>query len=310
MIQEQDYKGWKSAVLSSNEIELIAPLDIGPRIMSLRFREGDNFLFQIEEELGGRNEPDHRFRGGHRLWHSPEHPERTYQLDNSPVSCEFNGAGTGFSITGDVEEKTGMRKRIEVTLLGGRSVRVAHRLSNEGLWPVECAAWPVTMLRRGGLGVIPFPPKGEHPRDLLPTWSLVPWTYTDLSAPCWKFHRDFLAVDSAKVTAPHKLGLTRYPGWSAYWLNGATFVKATPVHPGAKYPDLGSCMETFCNDAFIELESLGPLTRMERCDAVEHQEIWGLLPDLPRPDSEEAYRDAFLPAVGRWLESVSVKPVV
>jgi hypothetical protein len=31
------------------------------------------------------------------------------------------------------------------------------------------------------------------------------------------------------ASAPHKLGLTNYPGWSAYFFGGSTFVKHVKV---------------------------------------------------------------------------------
>ena len=49
----------------------------------------------------------------------------------------------------------------------------------------------------------------------------------------------------AKAKAPQKLGITNYPGWSAYWLEGVTFVKFAAVIPGATYSDLGCAFETF-----------------------------------------------------------------
>ncbi len=308
MIKERNYNGWNAAVLSNGNLEVIAPLDVGPRLLSLRHGESENLFYEFPEERGGKGETHFCLRGGHRLWHSPEHPERTYQPDNDPVEFETVGGGNGFRLTGRTEERTGLRKSIEVTLLGDRSLRVSHRLTHVGLWAVECAVWPLTMLRRGGTAALPFPRKGEHPRDLLPDYGVVPWAYTDLSAACWRFHRDFLEIDTREATAPQKLGLTRYPGWSAYWIEGRTFVKCAPVWAGATYPDHGCCVEVFCNEAMIELETLSPLSRLEPEASVEHEELWGLLPDLPRPDSQEVCRERFLPAVREWLEEVGARP--
>ncbi len=55
-----------------------------------------------------------------------------------------------------------------------------------------------------------------------------------------------------KATQAQKLGLTNYPGWSAYWLAGTVFVKYARVVPGASYPDLGSWYEGITNGAMIE----------------------------------------------------------
>lgn len=198
-----------------------------------------------------------------------------------------------------------MQKALGVEVLSGDTMAVKHTLTNRGMWPTPCAAWPLTMLKRGGVGVVPFFPKGEHPRDLLPNMAMVPWTYTDLSAPCWKFRSHFLAIDTALAQTPQKLGFTNYPGWSAYWLNGDTFVKyAVPPKAGEVYPDLGCCFETFCNDSLIELETLSPLVQLEPGESIHHYEYWTLIPGLPSPLEEKDYQEGLAPAVSSWLASL------
>jgi len=158
------------------------------------------------------------------------------------------------------------------------------------------------MLRGGGYGVLPLPPKGSHEGgDLVPDYALVPWTYTDLSLPLWDLHRDFIGIDVRKAKAPQKLGLTHYPGWSACWLDGVTFVKFARVAAGAAYPDLGSAFETFTNGSMLEFETLGPLVKLAPGRRVTHVEYWTLLTGLPRPDSDRSYLRSLAPAVRAWL---------
>lgn len=305
MITRIDHHGWQAITLGTPKLELIAPLEIGPRIVSLRRPGGRNLLFEIEEQLGGRNESQFRFRGGHRLWHSPEHPVRTYQTDNAPVGFEELLKGKGFELTQMVETATGLQKVIRVELISPNSVRLTHTLINQGLWPVETSAWTLTMLRVGGLSVVPLPPKGQHPRDLLPEFSLVPWNYTDLSLPAWKIFPSFIRVDTRKVTTPQKIGLTDYPGWSAYWIDGDFFVKTSPVKRGANYPDRGCAFETYADPKLTELETLSPLVALAPGRRITHVETWGLLSGVPKPASEDVYRGDILPAVNRWLKSLA-----
>lgn len=302
MVNETELNGWQALSLSTTHFELTAPLEVGPRIMEMRRPGGDNLFYAFPGQQGGRDEAEHQLRGGHRLWHSPEHPVRTYQPDNAAV--EVTRRTSGFSLRGATEEKTGLRKSIALDLLSDEVVRVRHQLDNQGLWPVSCAAWPLTMLQRGGLGVVPLFPKGEHPRDLLPSYSLVPWTYTDFSAPCWQFRPSFIGIDTTVARTPQKLGITAYPGWSAYWMKGDTFVKYARPLVGKPYPDLGCCFETFCNDALIELETLGQLLDLEPGESTVHDEYWGLLPGLAKPVDEKTYQDSFLPAVQSWLTNL------
>ncbi|TVR45793.1 MAG: hypothetical protein EA425_17710, partial [Puniceicoccaceae bacterium] len=180
-------------------------------------------------------------------------------------------------------------------------IRIDHTLTNDGLWPVELASWALTVLRAGGLGVVPLLPKGEHPRDLLPAGAVVPWTYTDFSLPVWGWRPGFITIDTTKATEPQKLGLTAYPGWSAYWLDGVVFVKASFPQAAKKYPDFGCCFETFSNPDILELESLGPLTLLEPGASSGHTEYWTIFEGVEKPEDQLRYEGALLPLVNHWL---------
>jgi hypothetical protein len=150
--------------------------------------------------------------------------------------------------------------------------------------------------------VVPLPPKGSHAGgDLLPTYTLIPWSYTDLALPLWDFHRDFLGIDAGRAREAQKLGLSAYPGWAACWLGGDVFVKYAPVVPGAAYPDAGSAFETFTNGAFLEFETLGPLASIPPGGSARHVEHWTVLTGQPKPSTDAAFRGKLVPAVAAWL---------
>jgi hypothetical protein len=304
MLSRIDYHGWNAVRLATAKLELVAPLDVGPRLISLRRPGGPNLFAEFKAELGGRGEPESRLRGGHRLWHAPEDVARTYQPDNDPPAFKELASRTGFELTQGVEAATRMQKTVRVESLAPQTLRITHTLANRGLWPVETAAWALTMLRVGGFSIVPLPPKGTHAENLLPGFSMVHWAYTDFSAPAWRFFPSFCSIDTRKVTAPQKLGLTTYPGWSAYWIAGDLFVKTVKVVAGAKYPDNGCAFETFANPTFTELETLSPLQVLAPGRRIVHVETWGLLADVPKPANEQVYRAEILPAVQRWLKSV------
>ena len=44
------------------------------------------------------------------------------------------------------------------------------------------------------------------------------------------------------------------------------------------YPDFGCSFETFTNNDFLEIETLGPLTKVLPGQTVEQVEHWGLYP--------------------------------
>lgn len=300
-LSKTEYRGGEALVLSTRMLELIVTTAVGPRIVSLRSLAGEagNLFLQLPPD-----EPRYHgyyLRGGHRLWHSPEHIVRTYQPDDEPLTVKM--LPKGVALTQPTEAKTNLKKSIRLDVLGERTVKVTHTLTNHGLWAIETAAWALTMLRAGGYAVLPLPPKGSHEAgDLLPNYALVPWTYTDLSLPVWETNRDFLGINVPKAKQAQKLGITNYPGWSAYWLDGTTFVKYAAVVPGARYPDLGCCFETFTNGKMIELETLGPVTKLEPEETATHVEFWGIFDDVPKPSDAEGFGQGLQPVVREWLK--------
>ncbi len=275
---------------------------VGPRVVSLRPTAGKARNLLLEFPADEKRYHGYFLRGGHRLWHSPEHIVRTYQPDDLPLAVKL--LAKGVALTQPVEEKTGLQKAMKLELVGERTVKLTHTLTNRGLWATECAAWALTMLRAGGYGVLPLLPKGNHADgDLLPNYTLVPWSYTDLALPVWEFHRDFLGINVPKAKQAQKLGITNYPGWSAYWLEGVTFVKYAPVISGAKYSDLGCAFETFTNGDMIEFETLGPLVNLEPGKSTTHIEHWGVFEGLPKPSTDAAFAK-LAAAVKPWLKKL------
>jgi hypothetical protein len=283
-----DYRGGEALVFATRALELTVTTAVGPRVVAFRSQAGKQHNLFLEIPVGAPRGLGYDFRGGHRLWHSPEHVVRTYQPDDDPLAVKE--LPKGVALTQPVEAKTGMQKTMKIEFVGERAVKVTHTLTNRGLWAVKCAPWALTMLRAGGYGVLPFLPKGDHAAgDLLPNYTIVPWTYTDLSLPVWDLHRDFLGIDVKRAQQAQKLGISNYPGWSAYWSEGTTFVKYAPVVAGAAYPDLGCAFETFTNGTMIEFETLGALARLEPGGSATHVEHWGVLDGLARPDTDASF---------------------
>lgn len=297
-----DYRGGEAVTLTTKALELTVTTSVGPRIVSLRSLKGKtgNLFLQLPDDE--QRYHGYYLRGGHRLWHSPEHIVRTYQPDDLPLAVK--PLANGLALAQPTEEKTGIQKAVKIEVQGERTVKLTHALTNNGLWPIETAAWALTMMRGDGYGVLPLLPKGNHADgDLLPSYALVPWSYTDLAAPVWRMHRDFIGIDVAKATSAHKLGITNYPGWSAYWLDGTTFVKYAPVQSGVTYPDMGCVFEAFTNGEMIEFETLGALTKLAPEESLFHTEHWTVLDGLKKPDTNETFAE-LAKVVGRWIKTL------
>jgi hypothetical protein len=306
MIRTLSFRGWKALALSTAQAEIIVPVEIGPRVMSCALRGGPNLFCLVDAEAGKRGEREWKIRGGHRLWYAPEHPVRTYQLDNAPVAVTKLKGGAGFRLVQAPEAKTGIQKSVTIETVGPATFRVTHVLENQSLWDAELAPWVVTVMAHDSYTTIPFNPKVPHGEALLPDYVLVPWTYTDFSDKIWQFRRDYLGLDATLAREKQKLGITNFPGWVANWQPSGTFVKHWKLTPGATYPDFGSTFETFACDFMTELESLGPLVKLAPGQAATHVEHWGLFKDLPKPDTDAVFAKQFRPTIEKWVKTLKV----
>ena len=276
-VQKVEYKGWTNCYkISNGEVELIVTGDVGPRIIRYGFVGGQNLFKEFPDQLGKSGEPDFQMRGGDRVWKAPEDPIATWAPDNVPVTVEITP--TGVIAREPVEPLTKLQKEIEVSLAPtGTNVQVSHRIANHGLFTIEFAPWALTQMAQGGMVISGFPTRGHHPQNLEATNPLTMWAYTNLADPRWKLARKYLTLrQDPNNSDAQKLGLFNKNTWAAYSLNGEVFVKRTTADPNGKYPDFGCSFETFTNDQFLEVETLGPLTNVAPGKTVELVENWGL----------------------------------
>jgi hypothetical protein len=71
---------------------------------------------------------------------------------------------------------------------------------------------------------------------------------------------------------------------------------------GKEYPDLGSNFETFTNEEFLELESLGPYQEISPGQTVKHTEVWAVFSGVQLPSFQD--EDAFAKAIDLYLEQL------
>src|SRR5437899_4233208 len=91
-VEKIEYKGWRNCYRVSNgEVELIVTTDVGPRVIRFGFVGGQNLFKEFKAQLGKTGGEQWRSYGGHRLWHAPEAPTRTYFPDNVPVKYTWDG---------------------------------------------------------------------------------------------------------------------------------------------------------------------------------------------------------------------------
>jgi hypothetical protein len=276
-VQKTSYKGWNNCYRVSNgEVELIVTGDVGPRIIRFGFVGGQNLLKEYADQIGKTGEEKFQLRGGDRVWKAPEDPIATWAPDNVPVT--ITPTPSGLVARAPVEPLTGLQKEIEVTMdSSGTGVTVAHRITNHSLFPLEFAPWVLTMMAQGGVEITGFPPRGTHPANLEATNPLVMWAYTNLADKRLTFTRKYLVLrQDPNNPQAEKVGLFNKDTWAMYLLNGEAFLKRTTADPNKTYTDFGCSLETFTNNEFLEMETLGPITRVKPGETVEQVEHWSL----------------------------------
>jgi hypothetical protein len=228
---------------------------------------------------------DFHFRGGHRLWHAPESMPRTYIPDAGEL--KITELPDGISLETQTEPGTGIRKRIEIRLSENQpSVTLTHILINDGLWPVELAPWAITQFRLGGTVILPMPIGNADPDGLLHNRQFSLWPYARIIDPRLKLGDEYILFKADALLPPFKIGYFNPHGWLAYWLEGVLFRKSFEVHAGYSHPDNNCNAEIYCNDRFVELESLGPLRRLSPGESLSHMETWEVTEGVDRLPEE------------------------
>jgi hypothetical protein len=285
-----EFHGLPTGRLESQYLSLEYLTEAGPRIVRLHLAgSSENLLADVPDVTLATPLGDYALLGGHRLWHAPEANPRSYIPDDRGVVAEEMPAGA--TLRGPTEVMTGIQKTIEIRLPPDRpEVRLLHRLTNAGLWPVELAPWGITMLPLGGVAIMPQTVGPLDPSGLLPNRQLVLWPYTSWADPRLHLADDVLLIRAEPALPPCKVGYLNRSGWIGYRRAGVLFVKRFAPRVDLPHPDFGCNAEFYCGDRFIEMESIGPLSRLEPGQSVEHEETWEFHVGLDQPQTLDGIR--------------------
>lgn len=271
-----EFEGWRDCVRLSNEtIDLVAATVIGPRILRIGFRDEQN-LFRVAPDTAGSTGGDewHSF-GGHRLWFAPEVWPGTYVPENRPVAHDWDGRSLTLTT---LDQVNAIEKSMVITLdPASPRVEVVHRLTNRGEDAIDLAPWALSVMAAEGRAVVPQEDFKPHPALLDPARPIVLWRFTDMTDPRWTWGRRYIQLrQDPSATTKQKAGFGNTKGWAAYLLGGDVFLKRYGFDATATYPDMGCNTETYTDPSILEIESLGPLVRLEPGQVVEHVERWSL----------------------------------
>lgn len=295
-INQIRYGGWDNCIEVCNGIiDLIATIDVGPRIIRFGFIGEENEFCEVKDQLGKTGGNKWNIFGGHRLWHSPEHKPRSYEPDNTKI--EYREKYDGIVLSQPTEVWSQIKKEIEITISSENTqVTLLHRLVNKGAWPIELSAWALTVMAPGGKVIIP-----QTTRDtgLLPNRMISLWPYTKLNDPRVYWGDRYITVQQDPNTKePFKIGIPNEKGWAAHLNKKHLFIKQFQHIKDALYPDFGaSSFETYTCDYMTEIESLSPLTRLNPGEEIEHMERWSLYKDIKMPEDEQDIDEIILPFI-------------
>ena len=272
-----NYFSLPTARLENEYLTLDYLTHAGPRIVRLIPRElGQNLLAESPRaQLDSPYGPLHLW-GGHRLWHAPEAAARTYIPDDGGVTVEAlprTADGQGVSLCYH-EPHSGIHKELRLRLADDAPrVVVTHRLTNLGLWPVELAPWAITQLKIGGTAVLPTLP-ADDPSGLLPDRLVALWPYSRWDDARLRLGESAIEVTAQPLALPFKIGTLNRAGWVEYRYENVTFRKSWTPQPERPHVDYGCNAEVYVNERYLELETLGPQTRLDVGEMAEHIEVW------------------------------------
>lgn len=296
-VQTVRYGNWGNCVEISNGIvDVVATLDFGPRIIRCGFAGKANMFKEdtdrmIKEDVRGFSEEEETWYiyGGHRFWTGPESYPRSYYPDNVPVA--WKATANGAVLTAPVENWNQYRKEIEISMDDNGEITVMHRITNLGAWAVELSPWALTVMAQGGTAIIP---QVKRDTGLLGNRILALWPYSRMDDSRVSWGNDFILIRQGPGVTPFKIGTNNENGWAAYYNGGNLFIKYYGHNRDGKYPDFGVSFESYVNNHFLELESLGELKTLQPGETAAHTETWNLFQNVDLPVGEESRLSAEL----------------
>lgn len=269
-----DFHGSKTIIIENEHFQVECLADAGPRIVRLiPAWMGENLFAETPDikRLTARGE--FQFFGGHRLSIAPETVAQSYVPDNSGLTIEDKIDGV--RLRGAVDEISGIRKTMSIQLSSaGSFVLVKHTVENLGSEPVKLSPWAITMMRPGGVGILPQYNKLSNPEGMQPNRHFALWPYSRWNDRRLRLGDEFVAVKAGAPREGLKIGHFNSNGWMGYLFDDVFFVKRFGVRGDEQYPDFGCNAEVFSNHRVVELQSLGPITELAPKQSVVHTETW------------------------------------
>ena len=243
---------------------------VGPRIIGLYSKQADiELLAPSFEKHWTTPHGEYYLYGGHRIWKAPEDSFYNCPEDNVSVAKDKDRVTLRNAV-----DASGLQKEISFSLDENR-VLLTHRLIWHGAEPIELAPWTITQVPLGGVAVLP---QSSAREGSAPTRNLAVFPYASLTDPRLELHDDLFLVHGSADPDAFKIGGYNPFGWAAYLMEKVLFIKRFPVSDFRMLPDMGSNVEVYVRDEYLEVETLGKLTWLNPGEAVTFEETWEVIP--------------------------------
>jgi len=298
-IQHINYGSYGDCIRVTNgDIEFIATLEIGPRIIRFGKIDGQNEFYEdVNDNINNTDDAmvdyysDKGFwhiYGGHRLWTSPEIHPRTYYPDNRPVKYEI--LDNGVALIQEPQVENNVQLKMVATMSEEGIVTVEHFITNLAAWDIKLAPWAITVMNVGGLEVIP---QATHKNGYLHNRSISLWDYSNMSDKRVTWEKEYVLLKTTpECDGPFKLGISNYDGYVCYFNNGNLFIKKfDKFDDDTEYPDNNVNYETYTCTYMTEVETVGKFSTIKPKETISHKEIWQLIPDVEKPETVEQIKE-------------------
>lgn len=278
------YENFGRCVEISNGAALaLVTVDVGPRVIKLCREGGTNVMFNDVERAHFNNGPLYdefyykgaqwNIYGGHRLWISPESAPETAYPDNDPVEYKITDKGAVF--TQPPQKQNNVQFEFELIMDDEKpQIRVIHRVTNIGNEVKNFAVWSLSVLAAGGTEIIT---QNTHDSGLLPNRCVAMWPYCDFADERLYLGHKYATLRQDEKLGAFKMGFDAVAGTGYYVKDDTVFIKKYyPNHPNGTYADYGCSFETYTNELFLEMETLGELKAVAPGTTQEHIEDWTL----------------------------------
>lgn len=279
-VETLSYMGLPNCIkLSNGSVDVIATTAVGPRILFYGPTGGSNVLAHFPDASKETALGTWKPYGGHRLWVWPEVFPATYAPDNNPIEHSVEG-DFGLVLRQPVD-KAGMQKTMRITLAPkGTEVHLEQTVTSHNLWPIDIAAWAISVVETG-TSIVPRVPFQSHDDYVPVTQPLALCAFTDLQDSRFTLGLKYLLLrgDASRANS-QKLGLRNKQDWCAHLVNEMLFVKRFTHDERAEYPDYGVNTEVYTEGRFQELELLGPHRVVNTGESLTLTEDWYLFKDV------------------------------